>query len=100
MPILVRSATYPDGASDAAVTLLEVREVGGGWFPIGPIYPRSFGLRTAVGRGMALRPAEVVSLPPGSYRLLFADRDDQVLEVSVRVGAEAEAVTLDLVFDS
>lgn len=96
IPVHVRSAVYPDGTSDVGVTLLQVRDAKGELFPIGPIYPRSFGLRAKAENRMALRPAEVTSLPPGSYTLSFLDRDDRIYErkLLLREGQEKEVLEL------
>lgn len=98
IPVHVRSASYPDGTSDPMVTLLQVRDANGALFPIGPVYPRSFGLRATSGTQMALRPAEVANLPPGPYTLSFLDRDDRVFEQRLSLQASQDKVVLDLRF--
>ncbi|MGB0953346.1 MAG: carboxypeptidase-like regulatory domain-containing protein [Planctomycetota bacterium] len=98
IPVHVRSATYADGSSDAFVTLLQVRDAQGALFPIGPVLPRSFGLRATATDRMALRPAEVASLPPGKYTLSFLDRDNRVFERVLTLAEGTEKSIIDLRF--
>jgi len=100
VPVHVRSARYKDGRSDYAVTLLAAHRSNGSAFPIGPVMSQPFGLRSTSRKGMALRPAEVTSLPPGSYTLYFQGRDQKVQAVPVAIGQNADKVVLDLVFEA
>ena len=99
VPVHVRSARYKDGRSDYAVTLLAAHRSNGSAFPIGPVIRLPFGLRSTSRKGMALRPAEVASLPPGSYTLYFQGRDQKVQAVPVTISANADKVVLDLIFE-
>lgn len=100
IPVHVSSAIYQDGTSDPFVTLLQVRDAEDRLFPIGPVMPRSFGLRATAGDRMALRPAEIASLPPGTYTLSFLDRDDRVFERSLTLSEGQDKVVLELRFPS
>lgn len=100
VPVHVRSVRYTDGRADYAVTLLAAHKQDGTAFPIGPVSARHFGLRSTARKGMALRPAEVASLPPGSYTLYFKGRDHKVQAVPIEIAAHADKKLLDLVFKS
>ena len=98
VPLQVRSVTYADGSSADGVTLLSANDEEGRPFPIGAVYPRSFGLRTRMDKKTLVRPAEIASLPPGAYVLSFSDRDGGVEEVPLTVPKVEEPLVLDLRF--
>ncbi|MFK5955939.1 MAG: hypothetical protein QM477_05785 [Planctomycetota bacterium] len=100
VPIHVQSARYPDGRADYAVTLLAVHRNDGSEFPIGLVRELAFGLRNTSQKGMGLRPAEVTSLPAGSYTLFFKSRDHRVHAEKVTVDPNADKIVLNLVFQS
>lgn len=100
VPVHVRSVRYADGRADYSVTLLAAQKQDGEAFPIGPVITLPFGLRSTSRKGMALRPAEIASLPPGSYTLYFRGRDHTVQAVPVVITANADKKVLDLVFES
>ncbi|MHC4823144.1 MAG: hypothetical protein ACYTEP_03905 [Planctomycetota bacterium] len=98
VPMQVRSVTYADGSSADGVTCLSAMDAEGKPFPIGAVYPRSFGLRSAADKKTMIRPAEIASLPPGRYVLAFSGRDGGVEEVELMVPAQEEPLVLDLRF--
>lgn len=100
VPVHVRSVRYADGRADYSVTLLAAHTQAGQVFPIGPVTALPFGLRSTSRKGMALRPAEIASLPPGSYTLYFRGRDQKVQAVPLVIAANADKKVLDLVFKS
>ena len=100
IPVHVRSVRYTDGRADYGVTLLAVHKQDGTAFPIGPITTLPFGLRSTARKGMALRPAEVTALPPGSYTLYFKGRNHKVQAVPLVLAANTDKKLLDLVFKS